>query len=64
MQTNFSSPPGDIIMWANFKTWLAGPFSANMDAFHWFLFFGLLIAISILWKLVLRHVVGGVEAAL
>ena len=51
-------------MWANFKTWLASPFSTNMDAFHWFLFFGLLIAISILWKLVLRHVIGGVEAAL
>lgn len=40
----------------NFKQWLNQPFSADMDAFHWFLFFGLLIAISILWGFALRTV--------
>lgn len=37
-----------------FKAWLAQPFEADMDAWHWFLFFGLIIAISIGWGLVLR----------
>ncbi|MEB2597933.1 MULTISPECIES: hypothetical protein [Bacillati] len=39
-----------------FKSWLRQPFSADMDAIHWFLFFGLLIAISILWGFALRTV--------
>lgn len=39
-----------------FRTWLNQPFSADMDAFHWFLFFGLIIAISILWGFALRTV--------
>ncbi len=39
-----------------FKTWLRQPFSADMDAFHWFLFFGLVIAISVLWGFALRTV--------
>lgn len=39
-----------------FRTWLKQPFSADMDAFHWFLFFGLIIAISILWGFALRTV--------
>jgi hypothetical protein len=40
----------------SFKDWLHRPFSADMDAVHWFLFFGLLIAISILWGMALRTV--------
>lgn len=40
----------------SFRTWLRQPFSADMDAFHWLLFFGLLIAISILWGFALRTV--------
>lgn len=39
-----------------FKDWLGRPYQAEMDAFHWFLFFGLLIAISVLWGLALRTV--------
>ena len=39
-----------------FRDWLSRPFSADMDAFHWFLFFGLIIAISILWGFALRTV--------
>lgn len=40
----------------SFKAFLKQPFSADMDAFHWFLFFGLIIAISILWGFALRTV--------
>lgn len=40
----------------SFRAWLNQPFSADMDAFHWLLFFGLLIAISILWGFALRTV--------
>jgi hypothetical protein len=40
----------------SFQSWLKQPFSADMDALHWFLFFGLLIAISILWGFALRTV--------
>lgn len=39
-----------------FRNWLAQPFSTDMDALHWFLFFGLVIAISILWGFALRTV--------
>lgn len=48
-------------VWGGFKTWLGKPFSADMDAFHWFLFFGLLIAVSIGWSFVLKHTIGGLE---
>jgi hypothetical protein len=41
-------------MWNEFKSWAKQPFSADMDALHWFYFFGLLIVISVLWGLVLR----------
>jgi hypothetical protein len=49
-------------MWENFKTWFAKPFSVDMSGFQWFLFFGLLIAISVLWSFVLKHTLGGIEA--
>lgn len=35
------------------KAWAAHPFDSDMDALHWFYFFGLLIAISVLWGLIL-----------
>jgi len=37
----------------DFQNWIAQPFSPSMDAWHWFLFFGLLIAISVLWSFIL-----------
>lgn len=49
------------MVWDNFKTWLSKPFDASMDAFHWFLFFGFLILLSVLWTFVLRHTIGGIE---
>lgn len=42
-------------MLAAFQAWLAQPFSANMSAQKWLAFFGLLIAISIFWRIVLSH---------
>lgn len=42
-----------------FKAWWQQPFSADMDAVHWFLFFGLIVAISIVWGMALR----GLQAA-
>lgn len=38
------------------KAWFDKPFSEDMSATKWFLFFGLLIVISALWALVLREV--------
>lgn len=43
-------------MLQNFKAWLAQPYSDDMDAVHWLYFFGLLIAISIIWALILRTI--------
>lgn len=40
---------------ADFKAWLAAPFSADMTAAHWFLFIGLLIVIVALWGYILKH---------
>jgi hypothetical protein len=42
-------------MFGNIKSWLGRPYSDDMDAFHWFLFFGFLIALTILWGIVLRN---------
>jgi hypothetical protein len=41
-------------MWNDFKSWGAKPFSADMDALHWFYFLGLLLALSFMWGLILR----------
>lgn len=38
------------------KAWAGKPFSADMDALHWFLFLGLLIAMSVLWGLILSSI--------
>lgn len=37
-----------------FKDWLAQPFSPTMNAYHWFLFYGLILAIAFGWKLILN----------
>lgn len=42
-------------MMENFKEWLSAPYKDEMDAWHWFLFIGLLIAISVAWRLILKH---------
>ncbi len=38
----------------DFKQWAQHPFSADMNALHWFLFVGLLIVIGAAWGFVLR----------
>lgn len=53
----------DTSLWGGFKQWFNRPFSTDMDAKHWFLFFGLLIFISAAWGFVLRHIYAGVDAA-
>ena len=40
-------------MWQDFKDWAGRPFSADMDAVHWFYFMGLLIVISFAWGAIL-----------
>ena len=42
--------------------WIKKPFSSDMDAMHWFLFFGLIIVISFLWSRVLFYINKGIEA--
>jgi hypothetical protein len=44
-----------------FGAWLKSPFSGSMDAFHWFLFFGLIIVIVFLWSRILHYINKGVE---
>jgi hypothetical protein len=42
-------------MWTGIKSWLGQPYSDDMDALHWFIFFGFLIVLSILWGIVLAN---------
>lgn len=44
-------------MLQGFRDFLARPFSPDMDAWGWFLFFGLLIVITTVWHLILTRVV-------
>jgi len=49
-------------MWDMIKAFWKQPFSADMDALHWFLFLGLLIVISFAWRnLILSHILEGLE---
>ena len=52
----------DNSLWGGFKTWANRPFTTDMDAVHWFYFFGLIIMISLVWGLIMRHVYEGVGA--
>lgn len=49
------------MFWDNFKGWLAKPFSTEMDTLHWFLFLGLLIVLMVFWRIILRHIIAGIE---
>lgn len=40
----------------DFKQWLAQPFSVDMPAVDWFLFIGLLLAVMVVWRFILRTV--------
>jgi hypothetical protein len=39
-----------------FKSWVAKPFAMDMDALHWFLFYGLVLVIAASWGLILRAI--------
>jgi hypothetical protein len=39
-----------------FKNWIAAPFAVNMDAFHWFLFYGLVLIIALSWHMIERAI--------
>lgn len=43
-------------MWGTVKKWYKSPFAEDMDAFHWFLFTGLLIFIVMGWMQILSHI--------
>lgn len=43
-------------MWQEFKSWAAAPYQDDMDALHWFYFFGLLIVIAAAWGFILREI--------
>lgn len=40
-------------MLQNFQSWLQAPFQANMSAAGWFLFFGMILIIAMLWHMIL-----------
>lgn len=42
-------------MLAQVKAWLGRPYSDDMDWFHWFLFFGFLLALSVIWAIILHN---------
>lgn len=50
---------GDTIgtgLWTRFTSWAAQPFTTQMDAVQWALFFAFAITIAVAWYHVLRHI--------
>lgn len=45
-------------MWQTFKSWYSQPFRSDMSAAEWFMFIGLLVIITLLWGIILRHIRG------
>jgi hypothetical protein len=43
----------------DFSEWAKSPFKADMSAFHWALFIGLLLVIMAGWGFVFRHIQAG-----
>lgn len=48
-------------MLAKIKAWHADPFGSDMSATEWFLFIGLLIVCVILWRILLAHIIEGIN---
>lgn len=48
-------------MLANLKAWYAKPFDTGMSASDWALFLGLVVVIMIGWRIILAHIIAGVE---
>lgn len=43
------------------KAWWRQPYASDMSMAGWFAFIGALLIISASWRLILGHVIGGVE---
>lgn len=52
---------GTTSIFQDVKQWAAQPFKVDMSVTGWFLFFGLIIAISVGWQLVFRHIEEGLK---
>lgn len=42
-------------MFSGFKAWYAEPYQSDMSATKWFLFFGLILLILAVWKIIVWH---------
>ena len=52
---------GASAVFTSLKSWLARPFSSDMDTTHWFLFAGLVLVLLGIWGMVLRDIKGAIE---
>ena len=43
---------------SSFESWLKTPYTSTMSAGGWFLFIGLLVAISVAWGIILKDLQG------
>jgi len=41
-------------LFGNIRDFVEQPFSPSMSAYRWFLFFGLLMVISVMWHMIIR----------
>lgn len=49
-------------MGSAFSSWLAKPFDpSNASAYDWFLLVGFLMVVSVIWRIVLIHVLEGLD---
>jgi hypothetical protein len=54
-----ASPANEVAnVTQSFSNWIKQPFNSNMSAGGWFLFFGLIGAISVAWALILKDLKG------
>jgi hypothetical protein len=46
------------MLWQNFKDFFGQPWkgATEMSAFDWFLFFGLIIVLLALWRIIFTHI--------
>lgn len=48
-------------MLANFQAWIKQPFNAEQSAWDWFLFLGFILIAALIWRVLLNHVLEGLE---
>ena len=42
-------------MWQGIKDWYNQPYTDNMNVMRWFLFFGMVIVLMAIWKVIIWH---------